>query len=237
VPGVSLCRLGMVAPALALAAGCGFDEPGHVQWQPSVAAAAPAAATPRAPCAHRAPQRRAWFGDLHVHTGYSMDARAWELPRTPDDAYAYATGEAIELPSGGRGDAARRLRIDRPLDFAAVTDHAEWLGEVRLCTDPGSAVYESEGCRVFRGERESWLGGLLRLDEMGQRASGIAGFFGRGGLCGEQDALCRAALLDAWSDTRVAAERWYDRSPECRFTTFLAWEYSYTPRAARPIAT
>jgi len=36
----------------------------------------------------------------------------------------------------------RSAQIERPLDFAAVTDHAEWLSEVKLCTTPEFPVYE-----------------------------------------------------------------------------------------------
>ena len=42
-----------------------------------------------------APQCQAFFGDLHVHTMYSMDAFVWNLFATPDDAYRFAKGEAL----------------------------------------------------------------------------------------------------------------------------------------------
>ena len=78
---------------------------------------APAASTAKA-----APERQAYFGDLHVHTRFSFDAFMFGTRATPDDAYRYARGEAITHPAG------YEIQLDRPLDFYAVTDHGFFLG-------------------------------------------------------------------------------------------------------------
>ena len=51
-----------------------------------LAIAAPTAADDREPCADRDPLRKPLFGDTHVHTGYSIDARAQDNRSTPRDA-------------------------------------------------------------------------------------------------------------------------------------------------------
>ena len=57
--------------------------------------------------------RYAYFGDLHVHTAYSMDAFQFGTLATPDDAYRYAKGEAIKHPAGfdkiGRASCRERV--------------------------------------------------------------------------------------------------------------------------------
>jgi hypothetical protein len=206
--------------------GCIPDSAGPASqaWSPAGKAAArllPEAAGPPEACADREPLRRAFFGDLHVHTAWSFDAYLGELRTTPDDAYHFARGGEIEIPGG------RRVALERPLDFAAVTDHAEWIAEVALCTRPESPVYASRGCAIFRGEARSRVP-LLPADAT--RMSGIVGLGGRPQtICGEDLARCRATLASVWAETLAAAERNQDRTQACRFTTFPAYEYSYSP--------
>ena len=184
---------------------------------------------PREACADRNPMRNAYFGELHVHTGFSTDAYSFETRTTPDDAYAFAKGEPIPFAGG------RKVSLERPLDFTAVTDHASFLGEGRLCTSPDSPVYASESCVYFRGEQPDEGG---PLGGMGQRLAAITG----GGigtparsaaLCGEGFERCRAAMDSVWKENQAAAERHYDRSAECRFTTFNGYEYTATPDYAK----
>jgi hypothetical protein len=199
-------------------------------WVPAPApAAVPVTPVYAAPCSDVEPLRRPFFGDLHVHTGYSFDARSRDMVSTPDDAYRFARGKAIGLgPFDADGHGARRAQLERPLDFAAVTDHAEWIGEVNLCTTPGSASYDTDSCRGFRGEIPvrppiPGIGGQNRM-------FGILGVRGRKReVCGADARWCRESLLSAWQITQRTTERWYDRSDACSFTTFHGWEHSYSP--------
>ncbi len=207
--------------------------PASQEWSPPAAGAGSSTASPRderAACANRDPLRQAFFGDLHVHTGRSFDAFIRDTRTSPDDAYRFASGGELglsPLDAGGKG--TRRIRLERPLDFAAVTDHAEWMAETSLCATPGSPGYDTANCQEFRGERRSLLGRLL-LDHDSARMMGIVSLGGRPeALCGADLAQCRAVLGGVWKEAQDAAERWYDRSDECRFTTFPAYEYSYSP--------
>ena len=62
------------------------------------------------------------FGDTHLHTAYSTDAGMAGTTLTPDDAYRFAKGETVTSSTG------IKARLGRPLDWLAVTDHAENLG-------------------------------------------------------------------------------------------------------------
>src|SRR5215471_2800684 len=92
----------------------------------------------REPCAGFNLLRNPYFGETHVHTTYSVDASIFDVRNTPRDAYRFATGEEIGLePYDAQGNPTRKLRLRRPLDFAAVTDHSEGFGETKICFTPG----------------------------------------------------------------------------------------------------
>ena len=84
-----------------------------------------------------------YFGDLHLHTVLSNDAYALGARRTPDGSYRYAKGEPADAPDG------RTVRIDTPLDFLAVTDHAEFLGAMRAVGTPGGEYADTEIGRLL----------------------------------------------------------------------------------------
>ena len=122
--------------------GCRNDAPDPERFAVPEGVEAPA----RVACAHRDERKMALWGDLHVHTMLSSDAFNYDLQVRPDGAYRYAFGGEILLPpTDENGAGTRTARIDRPLDFAAVTDHAEFFGEQVLCTDEVSPAYSAAG--------------------------------------------------------------------------------------------
>ncbi|MDX1735459.1 MAG: DUF3604 domain-containing protein, partial [Halioglobus sp.] len=196
-------------------------------WVPPVEPASAEPARGREPCALNDPLRRAWFGDLHVHTAYSFDARSRDMLGTADDAYRYARGEEIGLgPFDENRVGQRRIQLRRPLDFAAVTDHAEWIGEINVCTNADLQGYDSVSCRAFRGEIDTPDSMVTRIGGK-TRFLNVIGFGERKqDVCGVDALRCRDGLENAWLDLQAAAERHYDRSADCSFTSFNGYEYS-----------
>ena len=85
--------------------------------------------------AQRNPERDAYFGETHIHTSWSVDAWVMGNRMTgPDDALKYAQGQTIKHPLG------YDIKIETPLDFMGVTDHAEYVGVTREANTPGSLV-------------------------------------------------------------------------------------------------
>jgi hypothetical protein len=149
----------------------------------------------------RAEDRQAYFGALHVHTGYSFDAFQFGTRTNPDDAYRFALGSVIEHPTG------EDIQLDRALDFYAVTDHAAYLGFLRSLADPANP---------------------LSQDPLARRIVDASTVKSRGGYL--PDAAEFAAQNDsrgvnrsAWQDIVAAAERHYEPG---KFTTFIGYEYT-----------
>jgi len=179
----------------------------------------------RADCADFDVLRQPFFGETHVHTGRSFDAVSGGIELGPRDAYRFAAGDSVELP-GFSGP--RTVRLRRPLDFTAVTDHSEFFGEVDLCLTPGTAEFDSETCTRFRNEipqtsQSSSIGVVL----FGVELTNDPGM--RFGFCGGDGRVCTSAASPIWRDMLDAAEEFYDRSPSCGFTTFNAYEWTGNP--------
>ena len=185
------------------------------------------------PCANQYPLGRAFFGALHIHTRASFDATAFGVTNDADHAYAFARGEEVELRLEGDDDNAEvpRVRIDRPLDFAAVTDHAEQMGERRICLNPSLTGYDSLLCKVYRGDlrlsTDEALSPLIRL-----ASQAIFGQSRSVAVCGADGQRCREEARSGWLENQRAAEQWQDHSENCEFTTFHGYEYSLAREAS-----
>ncbi len=166
------------------------------------------------------PQRNVYWGDLHVHTAYSFDAWLHDVRVDPDEALRFAQGEPVSLPPlDERGQGTQAVQLERPLDFAAVTDHAEFLAEVEACVTPGSAAYDAALCVDYRANQNGALvtfGLQLGLDDP-QRFTDI---------CGEGIVDCPALALEVWQRTIDAAQAHNDTSAACTFAAFIGYEWS-----------
>lgn len=205
--------LALLASGLLLSACGGVEPPAESAY--AAREFAPDAA--RAPCSRNEPSRQALFGDLHIHTALSNDAWNFDVRSQPDDAYAYAFGSPITLPLG-EDHRGRSVRIDRPLDFAGVTDHAEFFGEQSVCQDPQAAGYDSSFCEVMRsGEGRAPQLVMQIMSPFSKRKQSV---------CGDDGADCAQRAASTWQQIIDAAQSWNDNSENCERTTFIAYEYS-----------
>jgi len=146
----------------------------------------------------------------------------------PWDAYRYARGEALSQPDAA-GEQTVSAKISKPLDFTAVTDHAEYFGELRLCTrDSSTLAYWLPQCMLNRADN-FFVRLLAARYWSGLSAAGRESEEDRSIICSVPGADCAAAAAETWADIQQAAEDHYDRSAACDFTTFVGYEYTDAP--------
>lgn len=179
-------------------------------------------------------QRNPYFGDLHVHTTYSLDANTQGTLLTPHEAYRFAQGEKMGVqPYDANGQPTRFTQLARPLDFTAVTDHSELLGETEICTNPNNAGYNAPECVFYRASPDS---AFTLFNFFGPGMAGLPGTNGGESIprlpyCGVNGERCLEAAKTPWRDIQRAAEAYNDRSDDCRFTTFVGYEYTAAPQS------
>lgn len=175
-------------------------------------------------CTNFNPYGNAYFGDLHVHTTFSVDAFTQGVDTTPEQAYLFAMGEEIGLhPFDINGEPTRFVQLERPLDFAMVADHAEFFGEYNICNDPGNPLYSDPTCVELRERDDAAFFNWNAL--LGRTQDSVTRF----PLCGPDGSICTDASATTWQRMVDAAEQFYDRSSECTFTTFVGYEWTGAP--------
>ena len=78
------------------------------------------------------------FGDTHLHTELSPDAGLLGTTLDLHAAYRFARGETVVSNTG------QRVQLVRPLDFLAVTDHAEYIGLAAMIREADPSLLEDE---------------------------------------------------------------------------------------------
>lgn len=162
--------------------------------------------------------RRLLWGDTHVHTLNSADAFASGVANADiDTAYRYARGEPVVHPR-----TKTRIRLDRPLDFVVVSDHAENLavplriarGDAEILKTPTAQkmaeVYRNQGAQALSAA----VMGLALSPDAARK---------------QWDALGTPEVrTPAWHAQVAAADKYNEPG---RFTAMVGWEYTSTPNA------
>lgn len=154
------------------------------------------------------PHRNVYFGDLHVHSKLSFDGYIFGNRLDVDDAYRFAKGEVLQNPAG------ELMQLTRPLDFAAITDHAEGFALDRICRTASQSTKTQKSCALFDNPT---AGFFLDL-----RDSGSARPMRRFDMGVSLDAQV-AAAEQTWAHVVAMAQA---HNQPGRFTSFAAYEYS-----------
>ena len=211
---------GVIACALLILSGCG--QQAETPKASATKAEAPAPAAPKPPTVEALeaavpenPLKEAYFGETHVHTSFSMDAFIGGARITPDEAYRFAKGQDVTVNG-------IKHNIGRPLDFVAVSDHAEFIGEMYSAQVTGAKGYDNPMLAELRGlkdveEQRAWFVKYV-ISNMRGANPGHPPFY-----AGPE------TTKSAWNDVIIKAAR--DHYQPGRFTTLAGFEWTASRNA------
>jgi len=156
------------------------------------------------------PLKNVYFGDLHTHSNLSFDSYIFGNRLTVDAAYRVAKGEAVENAVG------EKMQLTRPLDFAAMTDHAEGFGLHEGCADPASSKPALDLCARLENPSAKLF---LKLRKEGEKRPPVS----TTAKLSNDPEKERQFARSTWDHIVAIAER---HNEPGKFTTFAAYEYS-----------
>jgi hypothetical protein len=161
------------------------------------------------------PLKEAYFGETHVHTSYSLDAYIGGARLTPDDAYKFAQGRDVTIQG-------QTHNIKKPLDWTAVSDHAEFIGEMYSTQVTGAKGGDNPMLEELRGlksvdEQRAWFLKYV-INNMRGANPGHPPFY-----AGPE------TTRSAWKDVQLKAVR--DNYQPGKFTTLAGFEWTASNNA------
>ncbi|MCP4332891.1 MAG: DUF3604 domain-containing protein [Gammaproteobacteria bacterium] len=174
----------------------------------------PLKATGYSPYAGKNFPTRVLWGDTHLHTKLSLDARAFGATVGPEDAYRFARGNEITTSHG------EPIKLSRPLDWLVVADHSDALGAMdeviagneKLLQDPTAKDWHD---RIAKGG-DSALAATMEIIET------------FAGITGEKipEVLIEEEFVrSVWDRFLSIADKYNEPG---RFTAFIGYEWTST---------
>ncbi|UCD33444.1 MAG: DUF3604 domain-containing protein, partial [Desulfobacterales bacterium] len=154
------------------------------------------------------------WGDTHLHTSLSLDARAFGATLGPEEAYRFARGEEVTTSHG------ERAKLSRPLDWLVVSDHSDAMGAMNeiIKGDPD----------LMRDQKvKDWHNRLIKGGESALMATMevIETFAGLSGEKIPEILMDEDFVSSIWERYLDIAEKY---NKPGRFTTIIGYEWTST---------
>jgi hypothetical protein len=177
-----------------------------------VATAADSIGEPGRNAGKKNPLKNVYFGEEHLHTSNSPDAFVIGTRGTWEDAYKWAMGEEIELST-----THEKIKKSTPLDFVAITDHAEYFGVMPSLIDKNSQLYNSELGKKMRDPKANPSDPDSAINQiLGSLISGEP----------MKEFVTPELLFSNWQRYVDTANKFNQPG---KFTTLVAWEWTSIP--------
>jgi hypothetical protein len=162
-----------------------------------------------APTDKTAPLRVLW-GDLHLHTGNSLDAGLNGTRLMPEDAFRFARGEEVVSTTGVPA------KLARPYDFLVVTDHSDYMGLPQVLRDGSQELLADP-----TGKR--WYDAMHGT---GEQSATVFREFVDSTLANKQSVKLPGLAKSSWELAVRSAEKYNEPG---RFTAIIGFEWSSHP--------
>ncbi len=157
------------------------------------------------------PTRVLW-GDTHLHTSLSLDARAFGVTLGPEEAYRFARGEEVTSSHG------ERLKLSRPLDWLVIADHSDAMGAMNKIIDGDPNLMRDPMLK-------DWHDRIVKGGESALMATmDVIQTFTEGKT--PEVILAEEFAKSVWGRYLDIAEKFNDPG---RFTTIIGYEWTSTP--------
>ncbi|MHC4759259.1 MAG: DUF3604 domain-containing protein, partial [Planctomycetota bacterium] len=159
------------------------------------------------------PSKVLW-GDTHLHTNLSLDARAFGVILGPEEAYRFARGDLVTSSHG------ERLKLSRPLDWLVVSDHSDAMGTMNEIVKGNPALLRDAKVRDWH--ERIVKGGDTALAATMEVIETFAGVSGEGipEILMDED-----FVGSVWERYLATAEKYNEPG---KFTTIIGYEWTST---------
>ncbi|MCX2982929.1 DUF3604 domain-containing protein [Halieaceae bacterium IMCC14734] len=151
------------------------------------------------------------WGDTHLHTTNSLDARILGVTLNVADSYEFARGDEVVTSSG------HKARLSRPLDFLVVSDHSDAMGVVDRLISGSPKLMASPELQEMRSDLISGGAGTLRA--IGAITAVLIDENYSGPLLNQE------VMRSVWDDYLETADRYNEPG---RFTAMIGYEWTPT---------
>ena len=166
------------------------------------------------PYANRRFPTQVFWGDTHLHTSLSLDARAFGVTLDPAEAYRFARGDEVTTSHG------LKVKLSRPLDWLVITDHSDGMGAMNEIVAGNATLMRDPKLRDWN----------QRLNEGGETAlkatmEVISTFAGLTGEAMPAAAVDPRFIQTVWDEYLETAEAFNDPGT---FTAMIGYEWTST---------
>jgi hypothetical protein len=155
------------------------------------------------------------WGDTHLHTSLSLDARAFGVTIDPEMAYRFARGEEVISSHG------ERVKLLRPLHWLVISDHSDAMGTM-------NEIIKGNPTLLRDPKVKDWHERIIQGGETALQATMevIETFAGITGEKTPEILMDREFIGSIWDRYLEIAEQYNNPG---RFTTIIGYEWTSTP--------